>query len=194
MRTCFALLLVCAAATPALSGQWNLSPEVGLTAFGGSGRDSGGLRVGPTRASIVALRLGRESPQFGFGLRVLTGSSGFGASDGDLTVIQEHQLHLVEVAGFISRQVARVGTASRLTLEAGPALDIWSPQGASSRTRLGAVAGAAWTFPVTPRLAAAVRLEAVLTPSLFDAADVPAGAERRATWRRGVSFALQRRL
>ena len=193
MRTCIAILLSVAAAVP-LSGQWSLTPEIGLAAFSGTSRDSGGVRLGPTRASVVALRFGWESPRLGVGLRVLTGSTGVGATDGDLTVIQEHQLRLFEFAGLMSWLVARVGTASRLSLEAGPALDIWVPQGGSSRTRVGAVAGAAWTFPVTPRLAAAVRLEAVLTPSLLDAADLPAGAERRATWRRGVSFALQRRL
>jgi hypothetical protein len=194
MRTCIALLLAYAATAPALFGQWSLTPEVGLTAFSGSGRDSGGLRVGPTRATAVALRFGRESPHVGFGLRVLTGSTGFGASDGELTVIQEHQLRLIEVAGLIAWRVARVGTSSRLGIEAGPALDIWAPEQASSRTRLGAVLAVVWAFPVTPRLDAAVRLEGALTPSLFAVADLPDGAERRSTWRRGVSFALSRRL
>lgn len=194
MRTCLALLLVCAATAPALPGQWSLTPELGLIAFSGSGRDSGGLRVGPTRATAVALRIGRESPHVGFGVRVLTGSTGFGATDGEITVIQEHQLRLIEVAGLVAWRVARVGTSSRLGIEAGPALDIWAPEQASTRTRLGAVLAVAWTFPVTPRLDAAVRLEGALTPSLFDAADLPGGAERRNTWRRGVSLALSRRL
>jgi hypothetical protein len=193
MRTCIAILLACAVPAPALAGQWSLAPEVGLTAFSGSSRDSGGVRVGPTRATVVGLRFGRELPRVGFGVRVLTGSSGFGATDGDLSVIQEHQLRLVEVAGLLSWHVARVGTSSRLGLEAGPALDIWVPQDASTRSRVGAVAAVVWTFPVTARLDAAVRVEGTLTGSLFDAADLPAGAERRATWRRGVGFALRRR-
>ena len=191
MRTCFALLLVCAATTPALSGQWSLAPEVGLTAFSGSGRDSSGLRVGPTRATIIGLRFGRETPRHGVGLRILTGSTGFGATDGDLTVIQEHQLRLLEIAGFVSWHLAQIGTASRLRLEAGPVLDVWMPEGASSRSRFGAALALSWAFPVSPRLDAAVRLEGTLTGSLFDPADVPASAERRATWRRGVGFALR---
>ena len=194
MRTCIALLLAFAAPAPALAGQWSLAPEVGLTAFSGSSRDSGGVRVGPTRATAVALRFGWASPRVGCGVRVLTGSSGFGASDGDLTVIQEHQLRLIEVAGLVAWRGMRVGTSSRLGLEAGPALDIWAPQQGSTRTRLGAVLAVVWAFPVTPRLDAAVRLEGALTPSLFDAADLTDGAERRSTWRRGVSFALSRRL
>ncbi|HET9709194.1 MAG TPA: hypothetical protein VFP39_12925 [Gemmatimonadales bacterium] len=191
MRSCFALLLVCVATTPALPGQWSLAPEVGLTAFSGSGRDSSRLRVGPTRATVVALRIGREFPHLAVGVRVLTGSTGFGATDGDLTVIQEHQLRLVEFAGFLSWTVAQVGTASRLGFEAGPVLDLWMPQGASSRSRVGAVAALSWAFPVSPRLDAALRLEGTRTGSLFDAADLPPSAQRRATWRRGVGFALQ---
>jgi hypothetical protein len=194
MRTCIVMLLAFAAPAPALAGQWSLAPEVGLTAFSGSSRDSIGVRVGPTRATAVALRFGWESPRLGVGLRVLTGSTGFGASDGDLTVIQEHQLRLIEVTGLVAWRVARVGTASRLGIEAGPALDIWTPEQASTRTRLGAVLAVVWAFPVTPRLDAAVRLEGAITRSLFDAADLPDGAERRTTWRRGVSFALSRRL
>jgi hypothetical protein len=191
MRTCIPMLLACAALAPPLVGQWTIAPEVGLTAFSGSSRDSGGVRLGPTRATVVGLRFGWESPRFGLGLRVLTGSTGVGATDGDLTVIQEHQLRLVEVAGFLSWQVARLGTASRLGFEAGPALDLWMPQGGSARSRVGAVAAAVWAFPVTARLDAALRLEGTLTGSLFDPADLPASVESQATWRRGVGFALR---
>jgi hypothetical protein len=192
MRTWIAMLLACATLAPPLVGQWTLAPEVGLTAFSGSGRDSGGVRLGPTRATVVGLRVGRESSRFGWGLRVLTGSTGIGATDGDLTVIQEHQLRLVEVAGFLSWPVARLGTASRLGVEAGPALDLWLPPGdGSARSRVGAVAALSWAFPVSPRLDAALRLEGTLTGSLFDPGDLPAAAERRATWRRGAGFALR---
>ena len=190
MRTCIAMLLALTA--PAiLAGQWSLTPEVGLTAFSGSARDSGGLRVGPTRATVIGLRFGRETRASGIGLRILTGSSGFGATDGDLSVIQEHQLRLVEIAGFFSWHVAQIGTASRLGVEAGPVLDIWMPEGASSRSRFGAVAAVSWAFPVSPRLDAALRLEGTLTGSLFDQADLPSSAQRRATWRRGAGFALR---
>jgi hypothetical protein len=190
MRTCIAMLLALTA-PPTLAGQWSLTPEVGLTAFSGSARDSSGLRVGPTRATVIGLRFGRETRATGIGVRVLTGSTGFGATDGDLTVIQEHQLRLVEIAGFFSWHVAQIGTASRLRLEAGPVLDVWMPQDASSRSRFGAVAALSWAFPVSPRLDAALRLEGTLTGSLFDAADLPPSAERRPTWRRGAGFALR---
>ena len=190
MRTCIAMLLALTAPAT-VAGQWSLTPEVGLTAFSGSSRDSGGVRIGPTRATVLGLRFGREALGSGIGLRILTGSTGFGATDGDLSVIQEHQLRLVEVAGFVSWHVAQIGTASRLGLEAGPVLDVWMPEGASSRSRFGAVAALSWAFPVSPRLDAALRLEGTLTGSLFDQADLPPSAERRATWRRGAAFALR---
>jgi len=190
MRTCIVVSLALAALAAPLPGQWSLTPEIGLTSFSGSGRDSSGLRMGPTRATALALRFGWASPRLGFGVRVLTGSSGLGASDGRFTVIQEHQVRLIELAGLAAWRVARIGTASHLGLEAGPALALWAPAEASSRSRLGAVVAAVWAFPVSGRLDAAVRFEAALTPSLFDAADLPPGATRRATWRRGVALAL----
>ncbi len=191
MRTCIAILLACAAPAPPLVGQWSIAPEVGLTAFSGSSRDTGGVRLGPTRATVVGLRFGRESPRFGLGLRLLTGSTGVGATDGDLTVIQEHQLRLFEVAGFLSWHLGPIGTASRLGLEAGPVLDIWMPEGVSSRSRVGVGAAAVWAFPVTQRLDAALRLEGTLTGSLFDPADLPPSVAARPTWRRGVGWALR---
>lgn len=190
MRTCIALLLVGVVSGRSLAGQWSIAPEIGLAAFSGSGRDSGGLRVGPTRATVIGLRLGHASRRAGVGVRILTGSTGFGATDGDLTVIQEHQLRLLEIAGVVSWHLARVGTASRLGLEAGPALDVWTPTGGSSRSRVGGMAALVWALPVTPRLDAALRVEGALTASLFDPADLPASAEARATWRRGVTLAL----
>jgi len=190
MRTCIAMLLALTAPAT-VAGQWSLTPEIGLTAFSGSSRDSGGVRVGPTRATVIGLRFGRETRASGIGLRILTGSSGFGATDGDLSVIQEHQLRLVEIAGLFSWHVAQIGAASRLGVEAGPVLDIWIPEGASSRSRFGAVAAVSWAFPVSPRFDAALRLEGTLTGSLFDQADLPSSAQRRATWRRGAGFTLR---
>ncbi len=194
MRICIAIVLILAAHATVLPAQWSLTPEVGLAAFGGSGRDSSGLRMGPTRATTVALRFGWQSPHLGAGIRVLAGSSGLGISDGNLSVIQEHQIRLFEVAGVLSWPLARIGTSSRLRLETGPALDIWAPEQASTRSRMGAIAAALWIFPVSPRLEAMVRFEAALSRSLFGAADLPDGAARRNTWRRGVSFALARQL
>lgn len=191
MRTCVAVSLALAVLTGPLLGQWSLTPEIGLTSFSGSGRDSNGLRMGPTRATALALRFGWVSPRLGFGVRVLTGSTGLGASDGHFTVIQEHQVRLFEVAGFVTWRVARLGSGSHVGLEAGPALEVWAPAEATTRSRLGAVAAALWAFPVSARLDAAVRFETALTPSLFDAADLPRGATRRPTWRRGVALALE---
>lgn len=190
MRTCLAVTLVLAAVAAPLPGQWSLTPEIGLSSFSGSGRDSSGLRMGPTRATVLAMRFGWASSRLAVGVRVLTGSSGLGASDGNFTVIQEHQVRLVELAGLVGWRVVRVGTASRLGFEAGPALAVWAPTEAATRSRLGAVAAAVWAFPVAARLDALVRVEAALTPSLFDAADLPSGATRRATWRRGTGLAL----
>ena len=194
MRTCLALLLAVTRFPASLAAQWSIAPEVGLAAYSGSARDSGGLRVGPTRSTTLALRVGWEGSRWGAGVRLLYGSTGIGASDGDLTVIQEHQVRLYEIAGLVSLRVTRGGAGSELRLEAGPAYDHWAPTAAANRSRIGAQAGAEWSFPVTQRLVAAVRITGTLSASMFDEGDVPPGAVRRPTWRRGVCFAVRRRL
>lgn len=191
MRTCIAILLVGVATARALAGQWSVAPEVGLVAFAGTSRDSAGVRIGPTRSTVIGLRFGRETARGGVSLRILTGSTGFGATDGDLTVIQEHQLRLLEVAGVVSWRLRRIGVASGLGLELGPVLDVWMPQGATSHSRIGGEAALSWAFAVTPRLDAALRLEGAVTGSMLDSNDLPASAERKATWRRGVGLALR---
>jgi hypothetical protein len=194
MRARIGILLILSTLPAPVVAQWSVAPEIGLAAFSGSARDSGGLHVGPTRSTTVAFRVGWEGRRVGAGLRLLYASSGIGASNGDFTVIQEHQVQLFEIATVATLRVARVGSASVVRLEAGPVADVWAPAEAGNRTRFGALLAAAWFFPITQRLAASIRVEGTLSTSLFDAADLPPGAERRSTWRRGVAFAVRRRL
>src|SRR5262249_57491351 len=118
----------------ALAGQWSVAPEVGLVAFAGTSRDSAGVRIGPTRSTVIGLRFGRETARGGVGLRILTGSTGFGATDGDLTVIQEHQLRLLEGAGVGSWRLRRGGTARRGRPGPGPGLARGGRPGARRHT------------------------------------------------------------
>lgn len=194
MRARIGILCLLSALPVRLVAQWSVASEIGLAAFSGSARDSGGLHVGPTRSTTLALRVGWEGRRAGAGVRLLYGSSGIGASNGDLTVIQEHRVQLFEIATVATLVVARVGAGSVLRLEAGPVADVWAPAEAGNRTRVGALAAVAWLFPTSQRFAASIRVEGTLSTSVFDAIDLPPGAERRSTWRRGVAFAVRRRL
>jgi hypothetical protein len=78
-------------------------------------------------------------------------------------------------------------------MEVGPALHLWDFDG-EYRKRIGATAALLYEWPVVRKLTGAIRLEGMLSPSWFDAADVPPEFERHATWRYGVGLGLRYRI
>jgi len=75
----------------------------------------------------------------------------------------------------------------------GPSLHLWKSED-ETRSRAGAVAAAAYEWPVARRLSGAIRIEGILSKSWFDAGDLPSELERRVTWRYGVGLGLRYRL
>jgi hypothetical protein len=100
---------------------------------------------------------------------------------------------LVEAASLLSTQVGGIGSSGAIRAELGPALHLWDFDG-EVRTRVGVVGAAAYEWPVSSRFTGAVRLEGILSPSWFNATDVPPEFERRVTWRYGMSVGLRYRL
>ena len=100
---------------------------------------------------------------------------------------------LLEVASLLSTRVGGIGPSGAIRLELGPALHLWDFSG-EIRQRFGAIGAAAYEWPVSTRFTGAVRLEGMLSPSWFDATDVPPEFERRVTWRYGVGLGLSYRL
>lgn len=93
----------------------------------------------------------------------------------------------------MSTRVGGIGPSGAVRAELGPALHLWDYSG-EMRTRLGVVGAAAYEWPIAKRFTGAVRLEGMVSPSWFDAADVPPDFERRVTWRYGVGLGLHYRL
>jgi hypothetical protein len=62
------------------------------------------------------------------------------------------------------------------------------------RQRAGAIAATAYDWPVARRFAAAIRLEAAISKSWFDAGDLPSEYARQVTWRYAVGLGLRYRL
>ena len=75
----------------------------------------------------------------------------------------------------------------------GPSLHLWKGDD-EFRQRAGAIVAAVYEWPVATRLSGAIRIEAMIAKSWFDAGDLPAELERRATWRYGVGVGLRYRL
>ena len=187
--TLFAVTLSAAAAVP-LSGQWEVSAEIGVARFGGSSRDSTGTRVGPYRPTTLALSLGREVGRARVSLTVLHAKTGLAAEGPTVAVVQYDLGSLWEVAPEFAIVVARFGAGVAARVEAGPAFDFWNFDG-EHRNRVGGRAGVTLEWPLARALIGSLRVGGVLTGSVFDPADVPAGVERLATRRLAVAIGLR---
>lgn len=194
MRARVALSLLLAAAHPSLAvAQWSLAPEVGIVGFGHSARDTAaGIELGSTRVTAFGFRLARQGTPIGIAVRLRYGTSGLAATDGDITVIQEHTFKLYDISAIAAWRLTRLGVGTVL-LESGPVASIWKAKGGESRTRVGASAALALQIAMTPRYTGTIRAEVGISPSMFDQVDLPAGVERRATWRTGVAIEVGRR-
>jgi hypothetical protein len=76
---------------------------------------------------------------------------------------------------------------------AGPAIDFWTFDG-ERRNRVGGRAAAVVEWPLASALTGSLRVNGVLSGSVFDAADTPSGVERRATRRFGIAVGLRYQL
>lgn len=170
--------------------QWGVSAEIGVARFGGTSRDTSGTKVGPYRPTTFGLRVDRALGSTRVALAVLYAKTGFAGEQNDLAIVQYDAGSLWELAPEASFRVARFGAGAEARLEAGPAIELWTVAG-DTRSRLGGRAAAAIEWPMARALTGSLRVSGVLTGSVFDPADVPAGVERLATRRVAVAIGLR---
>ena len=195
MRTRKLSLLLLAALPGTAAAQWSLAPELGIVSFGRSARDtSAGLDLGPASGTAFGFRFGHQRGRWGVTLRLRYGSTGLTATDGDITVIQEHTFKLYDISPVVTWRLARFGPTAMLQADAGPDLSVWKATTGETRTRLGASAALALRVDMAPRYFVAIRGEGGVSPSVFDPVDLPASMVRRTAWRRGVAIEVGRRL
>jgi hypothetical protein len=195
MRTLAATCVVVglAVAPRPVSGQWGIAAEIGVTRFGGSSRDTSGTTVGPYRPTTFELRLDRGLGALRGTVAVLYAKTAFAGEQPGLAVVQTDFASVWEIAPQLSFRLARFGVGVDVRLEAGPAIQRWSLD-AERRTRLAGRGAAALEWPLARALTGSLRVSGVVSGSVFDAGDVPAGVERRATRRLGVAVGLRYRL
>src|SRR5437879_601374 len=185
--TCLAAGLV---APSTVSAQWGMAAEIGVARFGGSSRDTSGTTVGPYRPTTFELRLDRGLGPARVAVAVLHARTGIAGERPGLAVVQYDIASLWEIAPQLSFRLARFGVGVDVRLEAGPAVQRWDVDGAS-RTRVAARAAAALEWPLARGLSGSPRVSGLVSGSVFDAAETPAGVERRATRRLGVAIGLR---
>jgi hypothetical protein len=111
----------------------------------------------------------------------------------DINLTDKTTGDLFEVVPLLSTRVGGIGPSGAMRLELGPALHLWNLDG-DMHARVGVLGGVAYEWPIAGRISGSVRLDGSLSPSWFDAGDVPPEFERRATWRYGVGLGLRYRL
>jgi len=189
-------LLSFAAMRP-LAAQWYVGLEASTNHYGGSAHDTSGSHVTaegrPGNGATVGLQLGRRWHRLGVALRASYANAGFSVSGSGITVTDKTTGRLFEFSTLVSTRVGGIGSSGAVRAELGPALHLWDFSG-EIRSRVGGLAAAVYEWPIAKRFTGAVRLEGMLSPSWFDAADVPPEFERRVTWRYGVGLGLGYRL
>jgi hypothetical protein len=195
MRTLLILLTLGCAGFSAAVGQWHVALEVATMRYRGGAHDTSGQNVDarPDGGGMLSLRIARHWSHWGTALRVSYANTGFRLGAQGLDIVYRSTGHLFEISPVVSTRVGGIGPSGAVWMEVGPALHLWDFDG-EYRKRIGATAALLYEWPVVRKLTGAIRLEGMLSPSWFDAADVPPEFERHATWRYGVGLGLRYRI
>lgn len=171
--------------------------EVAAHSYRGASFDTSSSHVisegRPGGGPAFAVLFGRHGRRIGGALRLSYANPGFAVLGHGISLTDKTTGRLVELVSLISTQVGGIGPSGAIRAALGPALHLWDFDG-EFRARVGAIGAAAYEWPVSSRFTGAVRLEGMLSPSWFNAADVPPEFERRVTWRYGVGLGLRYRL
>lgn len=189
-------LLLSAVCSPA-AAQWYLGTELTANTYRGTARDTSNTHVtpngGPGGGPAFSLLVSRTWKRMGATLRISYANPGFAVTSPELRVIDKTTGRLAEVTWLVSTRVGGIGPSGAVKIEVGPALHLWDFAG-EYRTRFGAIGAAAYEWPVSSRFTGAVRLEGMVSPSWFDATELPPEFARQLTWRYGVGLGLRYRL
>lgn len=192
------IALLCGALAPdTLAAQWYVGMEFGVKAYRGSTRDTSSSHVAsegrPGGGPSLGISVSRVWRRAGATLRVSYAKPGFSVAGSGVSLTDKGTGRLVEVSSVLTTRVGGIGPSGAVRAELGPALHLWDYD-ARFRTRVGAIGAASYEWPVTSRFMGSIRLEGALSPSWFNATDVPPEFERRVTWRYGVGLGLRYRL
>jgi hypothetical protein len=118
---------------------------------------------------------------------------GVGGEDSDVAVIGKGVLDVLTLAPTVRMRVARLRGEASLTAAGSLLLERWTPVGEEGRSRIGGMGGLQLEVPLTAGLVGTIAAEIGITPtSPLVKADLPAGYQPRALWRRmlvlGVSY------
>ena len=134
------LLLV---SQPRLAAQWSVAVEATASYYGGTSRngEADPTAFRPHHPTSLGLRVDRRFGRWGVGVGAAVAGADLIAENGSVGAILKDALDLFEVAPEVALLLGRTGPGLGVRVHAGPLIDVWSPQGGDTRTRLGGQAG-----------------------------------------------------
>ena len=174
--------------------RWTIGIDVGRAHSGGTSRDTAsgddrGFR--PSSSMVWSLHASRRVGDFALGLVGSYGTARFALGGPDLLLVDRTVgFTFYELAPVIGLPLTRLGNDGRLILTGGPVVALWRLTDQPDRTRLGARLGLSLPVWFGQALAGVVRLDGVVTPSVFEEGELPVEFIRPATWRVQVSIGM----
>lgn len=174
--------------------RWTIGVDVGRAHTGGTSRDtaSGDNRAFRSSSSTVwSVRASRQVGGLALGLVGSYGTAGFALEGPDFLVVDRTvRFTFYQLAPVIEIPLTGLGTDGRLVLTGGPVVALWRLTDQPNRTRLGGRLGLSLPVWFGQALAGVVRLDGVVTGSVFEEGELPVEFIRPATWRVQVSLGV----
>ncbi len=173
---------------------WTIGLDVGRTHIGGTSRDttSGDDRAfRPSNSRVWSLHASRRVGGFGLGLIGSYGTAAFALEGPDLLLVDRTVgFTFYELAPVIGIPLTGLGNDGLLVLTGGPVVALWSLTDQPDRTRLGGRLGLSLPVWFGQTLGGLVRLDGIVTPSVFEDGELPDEFILPATWRVQVSLGV----
>jgi hypothetical protein len=177
-----------------LEAQWEVGLRVGIARYFGATRSASGNpndgAVRPFRPTTVGAQIGHNWGGVRVEMAFEYGAPGLAVEvpGGKLIAPDEATYYALEPE--VTVRMVRLGTGV-VRAGAAPVLTLWNVSGFDQRFLVGGEAVATYEWPVVAHLVGAIRLGLSLSPSVFQASDVPPDFERRMMVRPSISFGVR---
>ena len=181
-----------------VAGQWGIGLEVGVARYFGTSRDTTTTtdngRFEPYVPTLLGITIDRQIRKVTLALRLTYASGALALETDGPTVFERASMLHAQAAPEIAVPVIALGSGARLSLHGGPLVDVWTLEGEETRSRIGGQVAGSLDCSLGARFTSTVAVRLGVTPSVFEAGELPTEFVRHASWRTTVAFGLRYRL
>lgn len=179
------------------AAQWRVGLDMAFTRYAGSSRDTtaqGGPRLHPAPSLMGTIVVERWTRSWGLSLRIGYANTGVRAIQETISLTDKSIGGLVEPALLFGYQVGGIGPSGAVKIQVGPALPLWTSEDDEFDGKYAVVGALAYEWSVAGKVTGVLRVEGLLSPSWFDANELPPELQRVSTRRYGIGLGLRYRL